>query len=147
MNRRLYVPGDLLEIDPHNAFTDDPKARLNMEYWIERTSLRYSRTLTDDGGKPLAVIMMRPLYTRVWQVSAFVDKAVEQCGYRYVREVRRCVDAAFEFPEVVRMQMFVRCDRPWAVKWATSLGFSFEGKLRKFGTQEVDHFLYAKVRE
>ncbi len=45
-----------------------------------------------------------------------------------------------------RIQIDIRSDWVGGPKWATSIGFRFEGTMRAFGPTGRDHHLYARVK-
>lgn len=44
-----------------------------------------------------------------------------------------------------RVQIDVRSDYLMGQQWAESLGFHREGRMRKYGKDKADHYLYARV--
>lgn len=138
---------DFMHIVPLPAYSEDKEIMFRMMSNILELPRQLSSTVLDVGGSPIAIFVALPLYPKVWELCAYVDKSVERCGLHYCKATKRLIDAAFIAYPVDRMQITVRADQPWAGRWATFLGFNFEGRLRKYGAEGVDHFLYAKVRE
>jgi hypothetical protein len=150
MNRlfREYHFGDFDFIDPIGAVAEDHRSLEHARWWVEQSHPDRSRTVLDVQGRPIAVTNANMISQGVLELYSFVDKRVEECAIRYGRGMRAVLaDVLKTHPGVHRVQMLVRADQPWAGRWASFLEMNFEGRLRSYGAQGEDHFLYAKVRE
>jgi hypothetical protein len=143
---REYRKGDFDFVDPIDQVAADANARENAEYWVDRSPPHRSSTILDPLGVPLAVCNAVLVSQGVLELYSYVDKRVDQCAVRYGRAMRKIIERETARPDIHRLQLLVRADSQWAGRWANFLGFSFEGKLRSYGAQGEDHFLYAKVR-
>jgi len=144
---RKFQVADLLTIEPMTAFAEDKDIVFRIRDNLAQLPESMAVTVVNPAGEAIAVFYALPLYPKVWELCAYVDKSVDQCGLHYSKVTKSLVALLFRATTINRLQLTMRADQPWAGRWATFLGFNFEGRLRKYGAEGVDHFLYAKVRE
>jgi hypothetical protein len=65
--------------------------------------------------------------------------------HRFLRVSRGVMRALCTAP-FHRIEAAVDCEFPQAIRWVHDLGFELEGKMRAFGVDKRDHYLYARVR-
>lgn len=148
MNKLVYVPYEDWHLDAitlHQAFDTDPLVK---ERFMDAEAHNPALTiLAPDEGTPLACVMGVKLYEGVYELCSLVDKSVDSCALHYIRSLRFLIEHEFERRQINRFQMFTRADMPWSSRFPTALGFSFEGRLRRYGADGADYHLFSKVRE
>lgn len=68
------------------------------------------------------------------------------CGFWFHRTVRRMLGDIIDELGLIRLQAMVLADSERNNKWIKRLGFSFEGRMPKFGPDGKDYNRYAIVR-
>ena len=61
------------------------------------------------------------------------------------RMVTAGIDYAFKNHGLVRIQTTIDPNWPGTVRWIESLGFKYEGTMRKFGPHHEDYLMYART--
>lgn len=61
------------------------------------------------------------------------------------RVARDYLNTGFVLNRLYRLQAIVRCDWPQAQKFVKRLGFVKEGVLKKYGADQSDYIMYARV--
>lgn len=147
--RRAYEPVDMIEL------MDDPAERA---VWMSATCRQWATdnaiagpaaTVTDEAGRVLGCGGLRVYWPGVadaWAV--FRRQTLWTYPKTSFRTIRAILEDLTEKEGIVRLQCFVRCDFPAAIRLAEHLGFDREGRMRKFSHDEhKDCFLYAKIFE
>lgn len=72
----------------------------------------------------------------------------DECAGKYARDIIEYSRGFLDFlnNHFVRMQAIVRTDWPRSRRFVERLGFVHEGVLRKFGPDETDYCMYARVK-
>ena len=73
---------------------------------------------------------------------------LDTCAKHYVREIYHCARAILDEAQTTfrRIQAVVKADWPLAIRFVERLGFVREGRMRKFGPNGDDYYLYARVK-
>lgn len=145
---REYRSGDIDRINLHPAYADDTDVRERHREACEMLGADFCRTiLSPSGDKVLAVVAGYPIFTKVMDLYAVVDKSVDEHHVYYAKAMKCLIDTEFDRRGLNRVQIHILADMPWAARWASFLGFVFEGRLRHYGEENKDHFLFAKWRD
>lgn len=105
----------------------------------------YLHTLLDSTDCPIAIMGFVKIFPRVASVWCVTGKEAIKYPKTFARACRGLIKAYFANKTVDRAEVYIRCDQPWAIKWGHLLGFELEGVCKKYGFEQVDHFLMAKV--
>jgi hypothetical protein len=62
-----------------------------------------------------------------------------------VRETLRCINMIHKHGGFHRLQMNIQAQDTGLQRWAESLGFTFEGVMKQYGADKLDHHLYARI--
>ena len=68
---------DFMTIEPLPAYSEDKDIMFRMMANILELPRQLSSTVLDVNGKPIAVFVALPLYPKVWELCAYVDKSVD----------------------------------------------------------------------
>lgn len=96
-------------------------------------------------GKPIAIFTWYFISTGVVHVCGLLSDDVTKKSRSFHKSVLLFIGRAFEIHKLQRMQITVLVGFDEGRYWAQSLGFEYEGVMRKFGPGGVDHWLFAKV--
>lgn len=136
---------DLDLIDLHPVFDGDPHCVQTAKNYVRApNSIAY--TLLSPTGQPIAVAGGFFLYGKVMEIWTIVDKSVIKIPKYYSKAMKFLLEKMFSVLKVDRMQVHIKASEKWALSWAKFLGFEKEGLLRKYGSEGVDYYLFAKVR-
>lgn len=144
---RLYRDGDIEEINPHMCYSGDPLAALRVQAVAEATP-ELVFTIVGSDEKPLAIMGWCQAFSRVAEIWAYTDARVIDDMFRFCKATKELVDSEFSRNDSYnRMQITMLADQPWSEHWASFLGFEKEGRLKKYGEECADYFMFARVRE
>lgn len=104
----------------------------------------YAYTLISDG-VPVACAGLSLMEWEKAEAWALFSGDFQKHKLNIYRTIKLGLNAAFHDKKLVRIQATI--DPRWTVnvKWIESLGFQYEGRLRKWGPDHGDHLLYSKV--
>lgn len=85
-----------------------------------------------------------PIWEGVCEVWAALTFDLKQKPLSLVRIMRTMIDALRD-NGMHRIQMTILEDDPGLCKWAETLGFTFEGRMLKYGPDKKNHLRYARV--
>jgi hypothetical protein len=142
---KTFEPADLDQITPHSCYNHDESVKERMLNLSSVVGVHLWTILCPEG-KPLAVMGGYRAFSRVGEIFAYVDERVVTCPLHYGRATRFLINHEFDRLGFIRLQVTVKADQPWAMRWARFLGFKPEGILQKYGEECEDHILFAKVR-
>lgn len=144
---RAYEQGDIYEIDLHPIYEGDTDCQERCEQLALDDKVK-AFTILNSAGKPIAVIGMILLYTKVAEVWAIVDKSVEKQPHFYATRVKFLADMLwFDLcPWLKRAQIYIKATAPWSERWAKYLGFTFEAAMVNYGEENETYLLFSKVR-
>lgn len=137
---------DAHEINLMEVFGNEKHARENFVDAAQRGCPAFT-IVFPNSDSPLACFGGHMLYPGFMEGWALVDQEVERYSYYYAKRAKFLIHWFFDSHNLRRMQLFTRADQPWAQRWAYYLGFELEGRLRKYGEDGQDYFLFARVRE
>ena len=85
----------------------------------------------------------RPGSAEAWVLPGEV---LDRYKFTFFKTIYRTIDFVFEKEVIHRMEMAL--DSRWkeASKWASKLGFDFEGLARAYDAHKVDHLIFARIR-
>lgn len=135
------MPYHMKLIRPKEAFKLEGNWRARLAAQIERSP---GFTIFQKGW-PVAIFGASFLNRKVIQIWAVTSP--EMTKYPITMH-RLCAKLLREYRHahgIHRAQITIRPDFPRAVEWALALGFSYEGKLVKYGEDGSDFLLFSKV--
>ncbi len=95
----------------------------------------------------IAIVGLNRLRVGVGEVWLICSKFVNEIPYAFFRFIDQLINIfVMELMGLHRVQMAVDCRLPKNVKWAKTLGFQYEGLMKRYDLEGNDHYLYAKVR-
>lgn len=133
-----------------SAMLNEPKRRHhpNFESWARAAAYDYPAiTVVGDGGTPLVSAGVRWLWENVGEVWAFVSREARAYPKSLTVYARRIVDSWWDHFRYRRLQATVDNDNMMSRRFVEHLGFSFEGVLRRYGPDDIDQAMYARVRD
>ena len=142
---RQYQDGDIDILDLHECFDGDLNAKERCKA-IATAPFCVTYTILDETGMPLAVAGGFFQYSKVMEIWTLVDKRMKKKPKFYAHAIKFLLEHQFDMLQLERMQVHLRADQPWAKAWGRYLGFELEGTLRKYGEENADYYLFAKVR-
>lgn len=95
---------------------------------------------------PIAVIGGTFKYPHVMEVFSLLSEDIRKKPLAFHKEVKRIIQAYFDECELNRMQMEVNADHEKAFYWAMSLGFHMECKMKHYGVENTDYYLFARYQ-
>lgn len=81
-----------------------------------------------------------------FEISALIGLAARKYPIQFFRHTQRRIQFWFDKPDIRRVQTTIRCGYPFLEHWILLLGFTCEGRMRKFGPEGDDYYLYARVK-
>ena len=113
-----------------------------------RESLRQNaRAWITDDGRVLAVMGIAPLWKGVGQAWAMLSSEALQRPIALSRGTRRWLWQFWRRDGYHRIHVDLEVGHRAGRRWLLFLGFSFEGRMRRFGPAGLDHDLYSMVEE
>lgn len=137
------TPEHLLQLVPRPEFKSTLEDR---ERVIRRFYATGGMAVINDCAKPVAFFGANFIYPKVVQIWAVVSEDVKLTPIAFHRTVQRLLESFTQTHGLARVQITVRADFLAAKKWALALGFKYEGKLKKYGPDGSDYFIYARVK-
>jgi len=101
--------------------------------------------LIDKDGDVMAIIGFFVLWKGVAEVFAIPSRYVSDCGFRYVRHVRRELDRIMIENDLRRVQTTSLNDDQ-TNKWMELLGFVKEGTMKEYTEEKHDYNVWARFR-
>jgi len=93
----------------------------------------------------LGVAGLSPLWNGVAQAWVVVGLGVKKHRFFLHRNVLKYLDILAKTHSLRRIQATVPCFSDGNLSWIESLGFELESKLKGFGPDGKDHFMYRKM--
>ena len=97
------------------------------------------------GNAVLGLIGTTPLHEGVYHIYAILTKNIYMCPISFVRFCKKLIRDKMSLFSAHRAQMDIAADYQAGHRWATALGFTPEGVMKKYGYNKTDHVLYARV--
>lgn len=142
---REFVESDINDMDINDIFGLRADLRQSV-LDITKSSDAHMYTVLSPSGEILAVVGMTFIYSSVAEVWTVSSKKVSTCSSHYMKTVKRMLDYYFEELAIERVQIMIRKDFPWSVRFGKFLGCKLEGVLSKYGEENMDYYMFAKVR-
>ena len=98
-------------------------------------------------GRPLAVFGCIPLWTGVGEAWLITDKDLSSIKRPFHRVTKGMFDIFMSELNLVRLQVTVHSSNLQAVKWIKTLYFKEEGRLKRYGPDGKDFFMYARIKD
>jgi len=96
-------------------------------------------------GQPIAIFGWYFICEGVAQVWGLLSDAIKIRKKEFHKIVMKIIESAFDHYLLRRMQMSVRSGFHEGLRWAGSLGFKYEGTMKKYGPSGDDYWLLARV--
>ncbi len=97
-------------------------------------------------GEILGAAGIHPIHEGVGLAWTLLLPEIKKEVFFLHRAVKSRVMNYFEIGYFHRIEMIVKCDHAQGINWANHLGFTVEAKLRKYGVDQSDFFLYSLVK-
>lgn len=94
---------------------------------------------------PIAILGYFLIAPRVVQVWAIIGNEISLCPIAFHKQVLHFINWGFEYFTLQRMQMSVKIHYSKAIKWAESLGFKYEGRMKLYHFDGSDCYLFART--
>lgn len=132
-----------LHLDLNEAFED--KKELIGAY-LRTEGFKMETLVHRETGDVLAVFSGTLVTANTFEISALVGANARKYPLQFFRHTARRIDFWQRTMNVQRLQTTIRDNHPFLIKWIKLLGFSLEARMRKFGPEGDDYFLFARVR-
>jgi hypothetical protein len=142
---REFKPEHVDQVELMEAYGDQKISRENFLRGVSLGCPAYSLVVPDTD-TALACFGAHSLYDGVMECWALVSRDVDKYSHYYAKQTKLLMNWFFEKQNLRRMQIFIRADQEWARRWAYYLEFELEGRLKNYGEDNHDYFLFAKVR-
>lgn len=97
-------------------------------------------------GKPVAAYLLFNLWPGNWEVTVFKDKNfANENIVTFTRCSRRMIEHISKLDNVRRLQITVRNDNPYALRWAELIGFSHEAFLEAYAPDGCDAHIFKRL--
>jgi len=97
-------------------------------------------------GKPVAAYLLYNLWPGNWEVTVFKDlDFADQNIVTFTRCSRRMIEYISNLDNVRRLQITVRNDNPYALRWAELIGFSHEAFLEAYAPDGCDAHIFKRL--
>jgi len=97
-------------------------------------------------GLPVASYLLFNLWSAHWEVTVFKDfRFAEANTVTFTRGSRRMIEHIANLPYVRRLQITVRDDNPYALRWAELIGFSHEAFLEAYAPDGCDAHIFKRL--
>lgn len=97
-------------------------------------------------GRPIAILGMNPIHRGVFQAWAIISSEVQKHPVSFHKLALTIFERWKTQSGAHRVQMTVQADFEAARRWALALGFNYEGKLRSYGEDGSDFYIYGWVK-
>lgn len=101
-------------------------------------------TMIDGKGMPLAIFGGRIMWSGVLNAFSVISVHVHENPIEFHKSVLGLIELVAGTGKFRRIQITVNNEYDAGLKWARSLGFEFEGLMRKWGRNGKDHALFAR---
>lgn len=137
-----YDPAHLDGMRVKSVFESVEFVRARIDHRIGTEGF-FAWTLTGD--KPIAVVGLQQLCPGVGEVWSVTSEAIHECPIAFHRSV---LDVLHHYElklELHRLQLTVRASFVDGIRWAKSLGFTQEAVMKKYGPNQEDYCLFARI--
>lgn len=97
-----------------------------------------------DGEYPAAIIGWYQICPGVLQVWGIFSERIRRVPLSITKTAKKLLE--FALTDHHRVQICVRCDYLEGYRWAKSIGFSCEAIMNKYGADQSDYYLFARIR-
>jgi RimJ/RimL family protein N-acetyltransferase len=127
-----------------DIFKNDPELdeRVRM---VSGHPLCFSWTLTREG-KILGIVGGHQIWKGVVEIWSLLSEDVLTIPIAFHKAISRILDFHEENIPVHRYQATVQADFTQGQRWMEVLGFKYEGLLKKYGVNQEDYVLFARIR-
>jgi len=99
-----------------------------------------------DSGKPVLCFGLEFQWEGVAIAWLIPDRAmVKKHKFKFHKGALKYFDIAAKHYNLHRIEVAVNVRNSYAERWIESIGFEYEGTLRKYGVDKVDHKMYSRL--
>ena len=114
--------------------------------WNIRLKDRNFVSVIGVSGVVLAIVGMTYIRRGVAEVGVFRSKSYDKKKGLYARFMKFLLDEYLpENFDIVRLELYIDIDWPKADRWASFLGFEYEGICKCYDIEKKDHKQYARI--
>ena len=124
---------------------EDPDIWSKMEFNLSRAESNFVSVISPIG-QVVSVIGMKYIRTGVAEVGIFRSPALEKRKLDFARFMKWMVDEYIvQNYKIHRLEIY--CDKDWSMghRWASFLGFQFEGVCRAYGEDLKDYNQFSRI--
>jgi len=141
---RKFRPIDLAEFeirkeDRHRFGGQGKQGILELTELGESYTMSWDNEILAVGG----VVFYKPDFGEAWIACT---RLIDMYPMAAFRAVKRLLDNLFDELGLNRLQATANCDRLKAQVFVEHLGFQREGRLRNYGPNKSDYYMYSRIR-
>jgi len=140
---RQAVPSDLEDLELREVF-EHKDALMYGKLAIGNNCPAYS--LIGHGGNVVGVVGGTFLFPGTLEAFGLFSEEVRREKVSFHKTVTEILDKSYDLFRLHRIQIVVRSDYGDGKKWAESLGFLYEGTMKRYGPTGLDYCLYGRTR-
>lgn len=137
-----YMPGDVFLVNPRKEFGD---VDFSQENFLAMHQNTYAHSIWLDE-KIIGVIAISLLWNGVAECWTVLSEDVKCASLGFHKLVLRAIKFYEQALGVSRIQSFVKSDFDASKKWLKSLGYTYEGTLKKWSRKGEDYEIWARVK-
>lgn len=141
---KLFKPDDFLAIDPHEVYIGDVLAMRDHVHQLATSPNCFTGTLFLDG-KPEGMVGMTLLWPGNADCWTLLSKKACKHPLALQKTSIKLINAYADLLQLKRLSAGSRADNKMGHRWIRSLGFQFEGTMRKYGPDGSDWHLFARI--
>lgn len=123
------------------AFQTVPNYKQMLEYYTQMPHA-YTGIYQGQMAYSFGPVMLHPGVVELWMLSTYhVERmpiSLTKASIRYCNHIARDM-------QLHRLQITVEVQNSFAVRWASALQFTCEGRLKNYGPDKNDFFIYARL--
>lgn len=135
---------EVIDLDKFDCRDDFPNLKETMEININ-DSARDTLTIMY-GDEVMFLAGVRYLRDGVAEAWMLGSDLVEKHKLPFYRTVKGLIEFCFHKLDIHRLQISVEADWKSGTKWATNLGFNYEGLAVAYSSDKKDHHIFARVQ-
>lgn len=140
-----FHPAHLEVIQPQEFKNSNPAELLEWKQLITAQAEVGTAITAYLHGRPVACFGYLVMWTGVAEMWLLIEERGRQYGKSLTRAAMTVRDCAVLSNNLHRIQITVRCGDIRAVKWAGALGFEQEAVLRRYGPDQTDFYILARI--
>ena len=142
---RLFDMAHLERIEPKSGVFNGKDAIRQKLVAMQDNEDCHIRTLFM-GDEPVAIVGIAENWPGVGECWSFLSDDVRRAPLAFTKALIALLDLYGQSLSLHRVQMTVRASFIEGIKFAQTLGFRSEGLLRKYGPDQADYLMFARVK-